>query len=85
MEEVTLRMYGGWSCGADFGMYSSSSSATSSSNNAGAHQNEGFLKNMWHTLTHQHDHLAADKSAGAKAEEEKKKSEGEPKKASGSA
>lgn len=47
------------------------------------HKGEGFLKNMWHSMTGQHDHL--DKSSG----EPPKKSEGgdtqeEPKKASGS-
>ena len=62
---------------------SSSSSAAPSNNSTAAHQNEGFLKNMWHTLTHQHDHLREDKPASAKAEDEKKAEE-EPKKASGS-
>lgn len=49
------------------------------------HKNEGFLKNMWHSVTGQHDHLAQDKeqpdaSKDAKPTDEKE----EPKKASGS-
>ena len=76
--------------GADLFWDSSSTTSSSSSplgkDSAAAHQNEGFLKNMWHTLTHQHDNLKEDKSKGGAAKvEEEKKAEEEPKKeASGS-
>ena len=62
----------------------SSSSPSPSSNSAAAHQNEGFLKSVWHSLTHQHDHLKDDKPRDAKPEEGGKAAEEEPKKASGS-
>ena len=46
------------------------------------HRNEGFLKNAWHTITGQHDHLGKD-AEGKEAKSEPKEDE-EPKKASGS-
>jgi molecular chaperone DnaJ len=52
------------------------------------HKNEGFLKNVWHTVTGQHDHLkdeAETKDAKAETKDAKPetKAEEEPKKASG--
>ena len=46
------------------------------------HKNEGFLKNMWHSMTGQHDNL--DQQQQQKGEERKQQDEEEPKKASGS-
>ncbi len=51
----------------------------SSPSTANDHKDEGFLKNMWHTMTGQHDHL--------NDQQEPKKDDNpreEPKKASGS-
>lgn len=64
---------------------SSSGSATASSNPDSAaddHKNEGFLKNMWHTVTGQHDHLNDGQPQPKK--DDAQKEEEEPKKASGS-
>jgi molecular chaperone DnaJ len=45
------------------------------------HKNEGFLKNAWHSITGQHENL---KEEGKDTKEKEKKSDEEPKKASGS-
>ena len=47
------------------------------------HKNEGFLKNMWHTVTGQHDHLNEQQKSQQKSENDNDQEE-EPKKASGS-
>ncbi|KAK0266277.1 mdj1 protein precursor [Friedmanniomyces endolithicus] len=45
------------------------------------HKNEGFLKNMWHSMTGQHDNLVKEEESGKK---EQSREPEEPKKASGS-
>ncbi|KAK5080598.1 mdj1 protein precursor [Lithohypha guttulata] len=62
------------------------SSKSTTSNKASDHKNEGFLKSMWHELTHQHDNLEPDEKPQAEKDKEKKDAgEDEPpkKKASG--
>ena len=67
------------------------SSGSEAPSNADEHKNEGFLKNMWHSMTGQHDHLDQQQQSppqqgqqGKAGERNKQDDEEEPKKASGS-
>lgn len=60
---------------------SDSSASASPSTKPDDHKNEGFLKNMWHTVTGQHDHL---NQQPEKPKDQNNSNQEEPKKASGS-
>jgi molecular chaperone DnaJ len=56
-----------------------------SSNSSDDHKNEGFLKNMWHSMTGQHDNSEGQqKGSSGKTEGQQSEQDEEPKKASGS-
>jgi molecular chaperone DnaJ len=62
---------------------SSANSSSSSPSSAGDHKNEGFLKNMWHSVTGQHNNLNEPQDQ-SKSQNNQQDEEEPPKKASGS-
>ena len=74
----------------NLGQYKDSTSSEASKSTSGSassstddHKHEGFLKNVWHTVTGQHDHLKTEQQP-KKDDSSKPAEEDEPKKASGS-